>query len=319
MSRGFKSLLSSLAAMLVFAGCSKEPVSVKILYWNIQNGMWSDQGHDYDNFVDFVVEENPDICIWAEAESRYRTDTAEKMTGCEEAYLPYNWDLLARRYGHQYVCIAGKRDTFPQVVTSRYPVRIVKRINGNGEDLVVVHGAGHVEVDINGEILNIVTVHTYPFKYAYLARDQKASAAENGGDLYRAAEMQYICEQTILEHDPEGQGNWIMAGDFNAVSRADNFHLNRPEDDKAFLLNDYISSHTPYVDLIERLYPGEYQKSTFSGRRIDFIYMTESLFSRVTDAGTIHDGFATASRDPRKLNNFCNPSDHYPITVELEF
>lgn len=319
MSRGFKSLLSSLAAMLVFAGCSKEPVSVKILYWNIQNGMWSDQGHDYDNFVDFVVEENPDICIWAEAESRYRTDTAEKMTGCEEAYLPYNWDLLARRYGHQYVCIAGKRDTFPQVVTSRYPVRIVKRINGNGEDLVVVHGAGHVEVDINGEILNIVTVHTYPFKYAYLARDQKASAAENGGDLYRAAEMQYICEQTILEHDPEGQGNWIMAGDFNAVSRADNFHLNRPEDDKAFLLNDYISSHTPYVDLIERLYPGEYQKSTFSGRRIDFIYMSESLFSRVTDAGTIHDGFATASRDPRKLNNFCNPSDHYPITVELEF
>lgn len=319
MSLKFRSILLILTAMLLFAGCSKESESVKILYWNIQNGMWSDQGHDYDNFVDFVVSENPDICIWAEAESRYRTDTAEKMAGCEEAYLPYNWDLLARRYGHQYVCIAGKRDTFPQVVTSRYPVRVVKRINGNGEDVVVVHGAGHVEVDINGEILNIVTVHTYPFKYAYLAQDQKTSAAENGGDIYRAAEMKYICEQTILEHDPEGKENWIMAGDFNAVSRADNWHLHRPEDDKAFLLNDYISSNTPYIDLIERWYPGEYQKSTFSGRRIDFIYMTESLFSRVTDARTIHDGFATASRDPRKLNNFCNPSDHYPIAVELDF
>jgi hypothetical protein len=65
-----------------------------------------------------------------------------------------------------------------------------------------------------------------------------------------------------------------MAGDFNAVSRADNWHLQRPEDDKAFLLNDYISSNTPYIDLIQRWYPGEYQKSTFSGRRIDFIYMT---------------------------------------------
>lgn len=319
MSSRFKFQLLILAAMSVLVGCTKESGSVKILYWNIQNGMWSDQGQDYDNFVDFVLSENPDICIWAEAESRYRTDTAEKMAGCEEAYLPYNWDLLARRYGHQYVCIAGKRDTFPQVVTSRYPVKIVKRINGNGEDLVVVHGAGYVEVDVNGEKLNIVTVHTYPFRYAYLAQDQKASAAENGGDIYRAAEVKYICEQTILEYDPEGKENWIMAGDFNAVSRADNWHLQRPEDDKAFLLNDYISSNTPYIDLIQRWYPGEYQKSTFSGRRIDFIYMTEPLFSRVKDAGTIYDGFATASRDPRKLNNFCNPSDHYPIAVELEF
>ena len=89
-----------LLAMISFVSCKKEPAELKVLYWNIQNGMWSDQGNDYDNFVEFVRSENPDICIWAEAESRYRTDTAEKMAGCEEAYLPYNWDLLARRYGH---------------------------------------------------------------------------------------------------------------------------------------------------------------------------------------------------------------------------
>ena len=318
MSSRFKFLLFILAAMSVLVGCTKESGSVKILYWNIQNGMWSDQGQDYDNFVDFVLSENPDICIWAEAESRYRTDTAEKMAGCEEAYLPYNWDLLARRYGHQYVCIAGKRDTFPQVVTSRYPLKIVKRVNGNGDDIVVVHGAGQVEVDVNGEKINIVTVHTYPFKYTYLAEDQKASAAENGGDVFRAAEMKYICEQTILGQDPQGKGNWMMLGDFNAVSRVDNWHLGRPEDDKAFLLNDYIRSQTPYVDLIEKWYPGEYQKSTFSGRRIDFVYLTQSLFTRVTDARTIHDGYATTHRDSRKGINFCHPSDHYPIVFTMK-
>ena len=241
------------------------------------------------------------------------------MAGCEEAYLPYNWDMLARRYGHQYVCIAGKRDTFPQVVTSKYPIRIVSRINGNGEDIVVVHGAGHVEVDVDGEIINIVTVHTYPFKYAYLAEDTKASAAENGGDVFRAAEMKYICEQTILEQDPEGKGNWMMVGDFNAVSRVDNWHLGRPEDDKAFLLNDYVRSQTPYIDLIEKWYPGEYQKSTFSGRRIDFVYLTEPLFDKVTGARTIHDGFATTHRDTREGINFCHPSDHYPIAFTMEF
>ena len=319
MNTKIRSLLSVIVvASLMLAGCAEKPVSLKILYWNIQNGMWSDQRNNYDNFVDFVASEDPDICVWAEAESRYRTDSAVKMAGCEEAYLPYNWDLLARRYGHQYVCIAGKHDTFPQVVTSKYPVKIVKRINGNGEDLIVVHGSGHVEVDVDGEILNIVTVHTYPFKYAYLADDKKASAAENGGDMYRAAEIRYICEQTVLKHDPDGKGNWMMLGDFNAVARADNWHLGRPEDDKAFLLNDYIRSHTPYVDVIERWYPGEYHKSTFSGRRIDFIYMTEPLFAKVIEARTIHDGFATSSRDPRNLNNFCNPSDHYPITVTLK-
>lgn len=310
---------SILIALLSVVGCKSEPTEVKVLYWNIQNGMWSDQGNNYDNFVDFVKSENPDICVWAEAESRYRTDSAEKMAGCEEAYLPYNWDLLARRYGHQYMCIAGKRDTFPQIVTSKYPLKVVKRINGNGENVVVVHGAGQVEVDIDGELINIVTLHTYPFKYAYLAEDQKKSAAENGGDVFRATEMKYICEQTIMEQDPDGKGHWIMVGDFNAISRVDNWHLGRPEDDKAFLLNDYVRSQTPYIDVIERWYPGEYQKSTFSGRRIDFIYLTESLMEKVTDARTIHDGYATASRDPRKLNNFCNPSDHYPITVTFRF
>jgi endonuclease/exonuclease/phosphatase family metal-dependent hydrolase len=317
-TRAFSFLSAVAVLLIVLSGCSDKPATLKVLYWNIQNGMWADQGNDYDNFVDFVVSQNPDICVWAEAESRYRTDTSVKMAGCEEAYLPYNWDLLARRYGHQYVCIAGKRDTFPQVVTSKYPLKIVKRINGNGEDIVVVHGAGHVEVDVNGEKINIVTVHTYPFKYTYLAEDQKASAAENGGDVFRAAEMKFICEQTILEQDPQGKENWMMVGDFNAVSRVDNWHLGRPEDDKAFLLNDYVRSQTPYIDLIEKWYPGEYQKSTFSGRRIDFVYLTQPLFSKVTDARTIHDGYATTHRDSRKGINFCHPSDHYPIVFTIK-
>ena len=314
-----RTIISAVALfLLMLTSCTEEPVTLKVLYWNIQNGMWADQGCDYDNFVEFVKTEDPDICVWAEAESRYRTDTAVKMAGCEEAYLPYNWDMLALRYGHQYVCLAGKRDTFPQVVTSKYPLKVVKRINGNGDDIIVVHGAGQVEVDVNGEKINIVTLHTYPFKYAYLAEDQKASAAENGGDVFREAEMKYICEQTILEQDPEGKGNWIMLGDFNAVSRVDNWHLGRPEDDKAFLLNDYVHSQTPYIDVIEKWYPGEYQKSTFSGRLIDFIYVTKPVFEKVKDARTIHDGFATADRDRRKGINFCHPSDHYPITMTIE-
>lgn len=316
--RKILSFLSAAAALCILSGCSGEPKTVKVLYWNIQNGMWSDQGNNYDNFVEFVRQEDPDICIWAEAESIYRTGTADVMPA-EDKYLPYNWDMLASRYGHRYVCLAGKRDEFPQVVTSRYPLKTVERINGNGRDTVVVHGAGYVVADIDGKQVNIVTVHTYPQKYAYMAEDKGKSAAENGGDIFRAAEMKYICGQTILEHDPEGRDLWMMAGDFNAISRADNPHLGRPEDDKAFLLHDYVRSSTPYIDIMEHFYPGEYRKSTFSGRRVDFIYVTEPLLGHITSARTITDGFATASRDPRKLSNFCNPSDHYPIEFTMEF
>ena len=72
-------LSALISAMLLLAGCADNSKTVKVLYWNVQNGMWSDQGNNYDNFVEFVKSEDPDICIWAEAETRYKTDTAEKL------------------------------------------------------------------------------------------------------------------------------------------------------------------------------------------------------------------------------------------------
>lgn len=313
-------ILSSAIILLLSSCCGKSDADeITVLYWNIQNGMWSDQGNNYDNFVEFVKEQNPDICVWAEAESRYRTDTNIKMESREEVYLPYNWDLLARRYGHEYVVYVGKRDTFPQVITSRFPVRIVDRINGNGDDVIVVHGSGHAQVEVNGEIINFVTVHTYPFKYAYLAEDRKKSAEEQGGDIFRATEMKHICEESILKHDPKGKEMWMLVGDFNAIARTDNDVYKRAEDDKCFMLHDYLKENTPFIDVMKSWYPDEFQHTTFSGRRIDFMYVTRPVFDRITRAETIRDGFATASRDPRKLSGFCNPSDHYPLVVDIRF
>ena len=78
-------IFSVLVLMLALPASGRD---LKVLYWNIQNGMWSDQGNNYDNFVEFVKEQNPDICVWCEAESRYRTGTADKMTEYDEFYLP---------------------------------------------------------------------------------------------------------------------------------------------------------------------------------------------------------------------------------------
>lgn len=291
---------------------------VTILYWNIQNGMWADQGNGYDNFVSFVRDINPDICIWCEAESRYLTDEDKKMRMPEEQFLPWNWDILASRYGHKYTLVCGKRDTFPQVITSKFPLRIVKRVTGNGEDIVVVHGAGWAKVGLGrGKELNLVTLHTYPFKYAYGAEDQKASAAAQGGDYFRATEMRYICEQTIGSVPAAEKQLWLMAGDFNAISSKDNFHYRKDLSDPAFLVHDYILSKTPYIDLIADFHEGVFCKSTLSGRRIDMVYVTEALLKKVRSAEYLYDGFPAASRDS-VLKKFCRPSDHYPALIKLK-
>lgn len=292
---------------------------LKVLYWNIQNGMWADQENNYDNFVEYVKSQDPDICVWCEAESRYRTGTNVKMTEYDEFYLPWNWDFLARRYGHQYVLVCGKRDTFPQVITSKYPVRIVKRVNGNGDDIVVVHGAGWAQVEVGGKEINIVTLHTWPQRYAYNAENQAESGKKQEGDVFRAKEMKYICDQTIGTVPDAASQYWMMLGDFNAVSRVDNSIYGFDEDNKAFLVHDYVSGNTPYIDIVDRLHPGDFQKSTFSGRRIDFIYMTEPLFRKVRSAEIIHDGYPESCRDPRGVTKFCYPSDHYPIIVNIKF
>ena len=309
-------IFSVLVLMLALPASGRD---LKVLYWNIQNGMWADQENNYDNFVEYVKSQDPDICVWCEAESRYRTGTNVKMAEYDEFYLPWNWDFLARRYGHQYVLVCGKRDTFPQVITSKYPVRIVKRVNGNGDDIIVVHGAGWAQVEVGGKEINIVTLHTWPQRYAYKAENQAESGKNQEGDVFRAKEMKYICDQTIGTVPDAASQYWMMLGDFNAVSRVDNSIYGFDEDNKAFLVHDYVSGNTPYIDIVDRLHPGDFQKSTFSGRRIDFIYMTEPLFRKVRSAEIIHDGYPTACRDQRGVTKFCYPSDHYPIIVNLKF
>ena len=312
-----KTLFITALAALMLAGCTQKEEEVRILYWNIQNGMWADQGNNYDNFVEWINLQNPDICVWAEAESRYRTGTATKMAGCEEAYFPYNWDLFARRYGHEYVVMVGKRDTFPQVITSKYPVRIVDRINGNEVDVVVVHGSGHAQVEVGRKTINFVTVHTYPFRYSYFAEDRQKSAELEEGHEFRATEMKHICEESILKHDPEGKQMWMLVGDFNAISRSDNNVYGKAEDDKCFMLHDYIDNNTPYIDVMKTWYPDEFKHTTLSKRRIDFMYVTKPLYDRIINAETIHDGYATSVRNTEGLSNFCYPSDHYPLVIDV--
>ena len=286
----------------------------KLLYWNIQNGMWCGQGENYDSFVKWVREQDPDVCVWCEAQSIWKTGEAVKMP-VEDRYLVEHWGELAARYGHKYWAISGHRDNYPQVITSKYPIEVVKQIVGEEPDSVVTHGAGWYRMKVKGKTLNIVSLHTWPQAYAYRAADQKASREENGGDRYRRMEMEYICHHTIDTDPSAGKGLWMMMGDHNAKSRVDNFEYKYPENDLRFLTHDYVREHTPYIDVVAEKHPGQFITSTGGRSRIDFLYCTKPLYDMVKSSEIVSDSYTKPVRDPKGLSNFWHPSDHLPIVT----
>lgn len=304
--------------VLVLGSCGSKN-TLRVLYWNIQNGMWDGQTDNYSRFTDWVAAQNPDICVWCESVSLYYSNTDTSFPP-EERYLPDGWSELAARYGHSYVYMGGHRDDYPQVITSKFPVENVKRIVGNGQDSVVTHGAGWAKVNFNGKELNIVTLHTWPQKYAFgISKEQRdSSKAVKGGDKYRRMEMEYICRETILQGGNPSDEYWMMMGDFNARSRADNWFYNYSQDTSAFMVHDYICSNTPYIDVIKEKYPNEFFTTTGGKSRIDFFYCTEPLYRQITSAAVISDDYTLPVRNPQKISNFWHPSDHRPILVEFK-
>ncbi len=321
MKRNLIMLLSAaLAVVLLSVSCKQEQKqkTLRLLYWNIQNGMWDGQNDNYDRFVNWVKAQNPDVCVWCEAQSIWLTDSDKAMPK-EDRYLEKNWGELAARYGHKYWGIGGHRDNYPQVITSKYPITYVDKIVGEEPDQVVTHGAGWATIEVNGKTVNIVTLHTWPASHAFRAKDHEASKAENGGDKYRAMEMKYICEHTIGTVLEAKDQLWMMMGDFNSRSRVDNDKYGYADDDPKFLVHDYIREHTPYIDVIKEKYPDEFKPSTGSkGARIDYVYCTKPLYDRITFADIIWDDYTTPIRDPQNLSNFWRPSDHLPIIVDFD-
>lgn len=296
-----------------------QPDGFRLLYWNIQNGMWSDQGNNYDNFVAWVKEQDPDVCVWAEAQSIYYTGTATKLP-VEERYLVEHWAELAARYGHEYVYVGGHRDNYPQAITSKYPIENVARIVGDDKTLVS-HGAGWATVNICGKTINIVTLHTWPQAYAFGVPVEKReeSKAAHEGDYYRATEMQYILDHTINTVKNPQKQYWMMMGDFNSKSRVDNYQYNLPEDSSQFACQDVVRANPYYIDVIAELYPGDFKTSTGGKARIDYVYLTKPMFKAVKQAYIMYDGWVAPYRDEAKISNFWHPSDHRPILVDFEF
>lgn len=314
----------TLLLMAFLAVCATLPAGakgngVRLLYWNVQNGMWDGQTDDYQRFTTWVAAQKPDICVWCEAQKLYVTNTSKSERETEQECLD-RWKRLAARYGHQYIYLSAHPDNYPQLLTSRYPMESEKLIEGNA-DTIVCHGASWYKVRLGKKLVNLVTLHTWPQGYGFKvpAEKREESRARNEGDLFRRVEMEYICKETILFHPNAQKELWAMMGDFNSRSRTDNSLYQYPENSTKFLVHDYIRKETPYVDIIKEMYPDSVVSSTGGGARIDFMYLTPALRKKVKHATIAVDDYTRPVRNPQNISNFWHPSDHLPIIVDFKF
>ena len=291
--------------------------NLKVLYWNIQNGMIADQHNNYDNFVKWVQKWDPDICIWCESETIYKDKSG---TGTSSKFLTDGWPQLAARYGHNYTAVGGNRDNYPQTVTSKYPIKTIKRITDtNVSGKPVAHGAGHFQIEAHGKRLNIVALHMWPAGHAFGASDTTTSAAAHEGDYYRQFEMQYIVDNTINLASNSAEEYWLLAGDTNSYSRMDDWshHLSTSNPTK-LITHDVLLEQTYMKDVLaHRDCYGEKNNVVFRCR-IDFIYTSPKLFDCITNSIMMMDSWSGPIKSWEYHPSFSDPSDHTPVYVEFK-
>jgi len=314
--------------------------NLRVLYMNIQNGMWADQGNNFDNFVSWVKKYDPDICVWCESRTLYKTGTDKSVSSDSERFLcktmgsatDEGWKNLAARYGHQYHSISGFRDNYPQVITSKYPITTLGRYTSIGSGKNIQHGAGMFSVTVGGKTLKIVTLHLWPQLYAPSSNTAASAAALQGRD-HQVLEINKILDLT----NPVPTECFLMMGDHNAISRIDSWYYEANHlyevvttkwnttpleftdgvyREKWYQANDRIIANGAYDDMIRKFWPGKFIASTGGAGRIDLMYGTPVMTEKLVNMTAVHDSWSTIVSGKTV---FSLPSDHLPILADFNF
>ena len=301
--------------------------TLRVLYWNIQNGMWAGQPDHYEAFVNWIKSWEPDICLFEEGATIYYDGTHEHMPN-EERYLPAHWGELCARWGHDHHYVVPRRPStstpfglsnYPGVVTSHFPIDSILIVKGSKPDSVVVNYSGWYQVHVEGveKPLNIVTVHLKHGKFGYgVPQDQReASAARYEGEQHRVKELCCILDGTVRKSKNPDSELWIMAGDYNSYSRKDNYKYKWNNASLGFQTQDYMIFHSPFFDLYDACYPEDFGP-TCGNLRIDYMYVSKPMLKACIDIYVQPDSYT--KREHSGVSTFYIPSDHYPIIADFK-
>lgn len=271
--------------------------TLRVITYNILNGMANDSSNGRKNFFEWVKRQNPDVLA------------LQEVNNVSESTLK-SW---AEKWGHSYVVINIKPDdSYPVAITSRYPITVRKKFDSSEP---CSHGC--IFATVKG--VNFVVLHLWAMSYppgsnadgsvvGDFEKDRNNDLDHDGdvdGDDYRLHEVQLYMGKSIKTYTDEKY--WLMMGDFNSSSPDDRQYLSRIQ---SYAVHEYILGNS-YIDLIRTMHPGVFCRSfgMFSkgevGGRYDFIYGTEPMNREIVSAGYIYDDFTEVG------------SDHYPAYLDF--
>lgn len=309
---------------------------LRVMDYNIQNGMWADQHNNYDNFVKWMNEQDIDIAVFCEASTIYIDHTGDKQVN-EKRYLPYKgqsyergktehlvptgWIELAARFGHKYVAVGAHQDNYPVVVTSKYPIVFSQRLGGEG----ISHGGIHAQVEVDGQKVNLVGFHTWPQAFEMGVKRGTPEAAESirnhGGHKTRKDEFQAFMERSILNPEFADEKNWLITGDMNCSTPLDDRDYNFGWENPRYWGQKYMLENVKQVTDLIKVYNCPDKRdimvwSTQGGGRIDLMYGSEPMLNKMIKAKSPRIGFTTGKRTG--ISNFWSQSsDHLPVIIDF--
>lgn len=125
---------------LSVAKAQKGKADIKIISYNILQGMRSDTTEGKQRFVSWIKKNAPDVLA------------LQEVTGFTQSGL----ESLARAYGHPYAALLIEGEKYPVAITSKYPVTNVRKVTDNMD-------RGFIQADILGQ--TFVVLHLSPFDY----------------------------------------------------------------------------------------------------------------------------------------------------------
>lgn len=258
-----------------------EEDGIKILCYNILEGMKRDTTHNKSVFAQWIKSQDADIVA------------LQEVNGFKQRQL----EDLARSYDHPYAVLL-KETGYPVALTSKYPIVGVHKVLDN------MH---HGFIQAKTGSYNIIVLHLNPHKYWKRREEIKLileTIRQSGNDKNWMIMGDF---NSFSPLDAYFYQDNIKLKQMQMAALQYSYHENLINNNTAF---DF-EVHQAILD--SGLKDGVAQYKDFSMEkqkqatgRIDFIYLSSDLAARVIDGGFINDSFTARY------------SDHRPIYVKLK-
>lgn len=264
--------------------------SLRVISYNILEGMKLDTTAGKSHFVDWVKKIDPDILA------------LQEVTNFTQASL----EKLAEQYGHRYAILLIEGEKFPVAITSKYPILNVQKVSDNMD-------RGFITATING--FNIVSVHLTPFDYRKRAQEIDLVLAHLHA---QPAKQNWIVMgdfNTLSPIDSAAYSDGRMVANYQAYEKKYAPILKLADGKIDYTVIEKVHK-AGFTDALKKLHP-EFVKTIHPKRfeprtgadvpsRIDFVFISKDLVKKIGTVRVQVDEFTD------------NYSDHYPVLFELK-